>query len=493
MTALTNQVQKPAVPLVLTRWIFLRLLALVYLVAFASLRPQILGLIGSDGIMPAAAYLQQAHAGLGGSCYSQIPTLFWFNSHDGALLLTCDAGIVLSITVLCGVAPVPGFVGLWALYLSSVNVGQPFLAFQWDTLLLEAGFCAIVLAPWNLLARFSKEAPPPALAIWLIRFLVFRLMFMSGVVKLASGDPTWHNLTALSYHYETQPLPTPAAWYLFHLPLRLHRLGTFATLAIELACPFLMFFGRRARLVQAAIFAAFQTGIMLTGNYGFFNFLTVVLYVGLLDDGILRRLCPRRFKNLLPAEPVDRPKPIRPHSWLVVSLSVVILGMGCLQLVSSLAPEFMPQSSASVLDAFAPFYLVNSYGLFAVMTTSRPEISLQGSNDGITWQTYRFRYMNQEPRWIAPYMPRLDWQMWFVPLDPDGADGWLSNLTTRLLQGSPDVIGLFDGNPFPKLPPRYIRAMISNYRFTSMNEHGRTGQEWRHDEGAVFLGPVTSQ
>ncbi|MGH9469702.1 MAG: lipase maturation factor family protein, partial [Terriglobia bacterium] len=268
----------------LPRWIFLRLLGIAYLAAFASLWPQIAGLAGVHGILPAQTFLASVAHSMGPERYCLLPTLAWLNASDGFLKFLAEGGAALSIALILGIAPGPVLVALWVFYLSLVTAGQDFMVFQWDILLLEAGFLAIFIAPWSGLAGHWRTPgfaarPPSKVIVWLLRWLLFRLMFLSGCVKLLSGDPTWRNLTALEYHYHTQPLPTPLAWYAAQLPAWFQKCSVAGVFVIEIGVPFLIFAPRRIRFIGCAVLAAFQVLIALTGNYAFFNLLAITLCV----------------------------------------------------------------------------------------------------------------------------------------------------------------------------------------------------------------------
>jgi len=307
--------------------------------------------------------------------------------------------------------------------------------------------------------------------VWLFRWLIFRLMFFSGVVKWSSGDPAWRDLTALSYHYETQPLPTPLAWSLYQLPIGFQKASTILVFVVELIVPFLFFAPRRVRRRAAWITIAFQLLILLSGNYTFFNFLTIFLALWLF------------------IEP-DWSKRGVPHRAASIGLAVfigVVSGLLCLELFS----VDLPPGGAQILHAVSPLRIVNSYGLFAVMTTARPEIIVEGSNDGENWQAYEFRYkpggLNRAPPIVAPHQPRLDWQMWFAALGTYQQNRWFVGFMMRLLQGEPTVLRLLRSNPFPNAPPEYVRARLYLYHFTHSGERG-----WwtREERGAYF--PVVS-
>lgn len=487
----------------LVRWLFLRGLGLVYFFAFVSLWTQVTGLIGHDGILPAdrfmAAVEQQCNErGVGIERFHLLPTLCWFGASDSSLRLQCAAGTALSILVIAGIAPVPCLGLLWLLYLSLVTVGRDFLSFQWDCLLLETGLLAVFFAPLQVLPRPSREAPPSRLFLWMLRLLLFKLMFSSGCVKLLSGDPNWRNLTALTFHYQTQPLPPWTAWYANLLPLWFQKMSCAGTLAIELGAPFLIFTPRRIRFIGAALLAFLQALILATGNYTFFNWLTLALCVLLLDDFFLAKIVPRK---LAAAYVRDTPRPI---SWASLlwpflpraSVAAVILMASSFTLAITLgwrSPLLAP--FAWVEGELRPFLSVNNYGLFAVMTTERNEIVVEGSNDGTNWRPYEFKYkpgdVDRRPAFVAPFQPRLDWQMWFAALGSYEQNPWFENYCARLLQGSPPVLGLLAKNPFPGQPPRFIRAEFYNYRFTTPAERRATGAWWHREFIGEYM-PVVS-
>ena len=276
---------------VLTRWLFIRLLAVIYLIAFVSLGVQILGLVGSHGILPAGDYLERLHARFGNDAYWRFPTLAWLDSSDRFLQLLCWGGAGVSVLVILRIAPGPLLFLLWVIYMSLYRVGQTFLSFQWDLLLLEAGFLGILFASWKPWPRLSTDSRPSPLVRWMIVWLLFRLMFSSGVVKLldeSDTNPTWANLTALDYHYETQCIPNAGAWYAHHLPDWFQKFSVLSMFAIEIGAPFLFFLPRRPRIFSCFLQVFFQIMIMATGNYNFFNLLTIVLCLSLLDDTFLQ-------------------------------------------------------------------------------------------------------------------------------------------------------------------------------------------------------------
>jgi hypothetical protein len=445
-------------------WIFLRILAAIYFIAFTSVAVQVTGLIGEHGIAPLGRFLTAVSQNFGARGYGMLPTVFWFAHGDAMLQGVCVAGAVISIVLLLGYFERAALVCLYVLYLSLCTAGQEFLSFQWDFLLLETGFLAIFLGN-------SK------LVVYLFRWLVFRLTFLSGAVKLMSHDPTWRNLTAMSYHFWTQPLPTPLAWYANQLPFWFQRFSTVMVFVIELGVPFLFFAPRPWRFFGGFSLLFLQTLIFLTGNYTFFNLLTIALCLFLFDDAALGKLRLR----------IRRVR-IKPALAMTVAVMVVVLSVS--ELWGMFAGAASGEGNALVRLA-APFGIVNTYGLFAVMTTNRPEIIVQGSNDGRTWLDYEFKYkpgdLRRGPRWVAPHQPRLDWQMWFAALSgPQGAS-WFDNFMVRLLQGSPEVRGLLGKDPFDGTAPKYVRALLFNYGFTDFSTRHETGDWWtRRARGLYF-------
>jgi len=458
-------------------WLFLRLLGIVYLVAFWSLRTQILGLIGHDGIVPAERLMQAVGQIRGIERFLIFPTLAWISASDASLRMLCAGGMALSLFLIAGVLPVIVLPLLWFFYLSLAVVGQDFLSYQWDALLLETGFLAIFLAPWTLREKPGALTEPPRVMVWLFLWLLFRLMVGSGIVKLASGDPTWRNLTALSFHFETQPIPTPLAWYADHLPAWLLEASTALTLAVEIGAPFLILATRRLRQIAFLLLTGLQLVIALTGNYAFFNLLSAGLCLFLLDDRSLARWRRLRSSN------IDPPRWHR-LAGILVALVTIPLSAVAFAASSRIALPIAPLVNP-VMDAVAPFRSVNAYGLFAVMTTTRPEIVLEGSDDGTNWREYEFKYkagdLRRRPRWVAPHQPRLDWQMWFAALGRFEEERWFQGFCARLLENDGEVLRLTERNPFPAHAPKYLRAMLYRYRFAGADQRRREGVGWTRE------------
>jgi len=484
---------------IFTRWLFLRCLGVIYLIAFLSLGSQIKGLVGAAGILPIAPSLDAARTHFGLERYGLFPTLFWLNASDAFLVGVWWAGIFLSTLLILNILPALVLALLWALYLSLTTICREFLWFQWDILLLETGFLAIFFAPFHFLPRKTLSSPPSFLVLWLLRLLLFRLMFFSGAVKLLSGDPTWRNLTALAYHYETQPLPPWTAYTMYHLPEMFQKMSTGVTLFIELGVSFLIFAPRRWRFAGSLLFIGLQLLIMATGNYCFFNLLAIALCFLLFEDAVWPRRLREKFS---PSEGEGCPLPWegsggrRWPKWIVGPVALVILSLSFLQFSALFRAHVgLPRPAIALQRLLAPFHLVNRYGLFAVMTTSRPEIIVEGSRDGSTWLPYEFKYkpgdVQRRPRFVAPHQPRLDWQMWFAALGTYRENPWFLNFCIRLLQGSPEVLALLDKNPFPDAPPRYIRAVVYDYRFTDFATKRAEGSWWRRDVTGLYC-PILS-
>jgi predicted DCC family thiol-disulfide oxidoreductase YuxK len=468
----------------LTRSIFLRGLALVYLAAFLSLWVQIDGLIGSRGILPVTEYLAQVDTPDQSflSEFFHLPTLCWINSSDQFLHVLLLGGAVLSGMLVLGLFPLPILVLLWLFYLSLVNVGQVFLGYQWDALLLETGFLAIFLAPisWRI---GGTGGNPSRIVLFLLRWLLFRLIILSGLVKLLSGDQTWRGLTALHYHYQTQPLPTWTAWYANLAPTWFQAFSVLLVLFIEILVPVFFFSRRSRRLFACALAVLLQILIGATGNYGFFNLLTIVQCITLIDDAAWERVLWFLPKKL---ERETRGREMSP--FITVPLLVLLFPLTLVPAFLSLGLRpLIPPPLEQAWIAVGRFESINAYGLFATMTTTRPELFVEGSDDGKTWIPYEFKWkpgeVTRRPQFCTPHMPRLDWQMWFAALNVERGEleSWVPMFLDRLREGSPPVLGLMGTNPFPDHPPRQIRVRIYQYQFTTYSQRSSTGAWWRRE------------
>ncbi len=521
------------------RWLFLRALGLVYFSAFFALLSQILGLVGSGGILPVEQLLAALHR-LGQRGFFLAPSLLWFDASDRALTALVWAGLIASVMVALNVMPRPALLVCWLCFLSYVTTAQDFSLYQSDGMLLEAGLLALFIAPAGVRPRWGRGSLPARAALFLLLWEWFRIYFESGVVKLASGDPTWRNLTALYEYYQNGPLPTWIGWYLQHLPFWFHRLTAGVTLVLELGLVFLAFLPRQSRLWCFGIVTVWQIGVIATANYAFLNYLVLILGFLLLDDRALVRFVPKRWRAGLEAGlRISRtwagaPHPstmelskngapdagafdgvregsraenragLRRHPREVVrAVRIALTAVGLTwmayattaTLLALLWPRVpLPMGPVAVLE---PWRVANTYGLFANMTPHRYEIEFQGSDDGAHWTAYPFRYKPQDvrarPGIYAPYQPRFDWNLWFASLTDWQREPIVARTEVRLLEGSAPVLGLFAGNPFRGHPPRYVRAVLWQYWFSTPAEKRAQAVWWRRTLLGTYAPTVTRQ
>ncbi len=496
----------------ISRWLFLRALGLIYFSAFFALLFQVKGLIGTQGILPAAEYLEGGRR-LGALRFWYAPTLLWVSSSDHMLMVLMWAGLAASVLLIANVWPRAMLLACFVCFLSFVGAAQDFAGYQSDGMLLEAGFISLFLAPSGLLPGWGARRPAARAAILLLLWEWFRIYFESGAVKLLSGDPTWRNLTAMYEYYQNGPLPTWIGWYAEQLPHWFQRGAAGATLGMELALVWMAFLPRRWRIACFFVVTAWQIGVIATANYAFLNYLVLVLAVLLLDDEFLRKFVPAHWRTKRITEDTEGK---REHGWGEVGADADggvgmvrgrrVLGMGvtavALTWVAYATTVLMvrmfwqqaplPTAPAAVLE---PFRIANQYGLFAVMTPHRYEIEFQGSNDGQNWTAYAFRYKPQEvherPRIYAPYQPRFDWNLWFASLG-----GWMQNpIVPRteelLLESDRDVLGLFRADPFGGSPPKYVRAVLWQYWFSDAEEKREQGVWWRRQYLGTYAPTLT--
>jgi hypothetical protein len=464
---------------------------------------------------PVNRLLPLVHQQLGSKAYLMVPTLCWFDSGNGFLSFLCGGGALVSLLLILGIAPALSLVVLFIFYLSLTIAGQAFLSFQWDVLLLETGFLSIFLAPWQLWPRdllwwvrsTSPATPSPMsrAGLFLLKFLLFKLMLMSGVVKLTSGDDSWgwldgsfhwSALTALDYHYWSQPLPTVFAWWADKSPEWFKHFSVAFCLAVEIIAPFFIWAPRRLRLIAAGLLIFLQLVIAMTGNYCFFNLLTIALCLLLIDDASLEPFL-RNNRAYIDGGRGARSLANQLRNYGAISVIVITLPVNVWLILSAFKPESRPPGwLANFYEQLETFRIVNGYGLFRVMTKDRCEIVIEGSPDGIDWMPYEFKWkpgdVKRAPGWCAPHQPRLDWQMWFAALETPEQNQWLIGLIVRLFEGSRDVTGLLAHNPFQDKPPRYIRAMFYRYRFTTNEERRQTGAWWKRRELREYLPAISA-
>lgn len=472
-----TSLSRPAEQYTLVAWLFLRLLAIVYFSAFLSLTWQITGLAGSQGIMPFESFLEDAWQHFGGIAWLYFPNIFWLHGSDQALQGAAVLGCFFSLTLLFGVWPRLSLLLLFVLYLSLAKAGQMFMNFQWDYLLLEAGFLAIFLVDG-----------PTRLILFMYHWLLFRLRFMSGIAKLASGDPSWSGLTALNSYFETQPLPHVGSWYAHQLPETILQAGVALTLFAELAVPFFIFLPRAFRLTAAGVTIAMQVLVIATSNHNFFNLLTILLCLFLLDDRIVQRVLPRAIRQRAQAGRHPAKGGARPVLALVAAGA--ILSSSLPLMFAMVGGVQLPQALQQWTQAVRRFGVGNAYHVFPTMQTERIELQIEGSDDGETWLTYTLPWqpgaLDRAPAFIVPHQPRLDWMMWFVPTQQPHMLHWFDLFLQRLWQGSPQVSALLAFNPFQEHPPRYLRILAYRYRFTSMAERNANGNWWQREYLGLF-------
>lgn len=469
----------------LTRFVILRLLGLIYLVAFLVAANQILPLIGSDGLLPVGNFLAQVRETFGGSLggFLRLPSLFWIDSSDSALVVIAWIGVAVSAVVACGYANAILLGLLWILYMSFVHVGQEWYGYGWEMQLLETGFLAIFLCPL-LDGRPFPRRPPPLIVVWLFRALIFRIMVGAGMIKIR-GDESWRDLSALYYHFETQPIPNGLSRWFHFLPRGVLRGGTVFNHVAELIAPWFVFWPRLARTVAGIVIVAFQLAIFLGGNLSFLNVLTIVPALACFDDRAWAKVVPpgltKRAESARAAAIVSRP--MLGTAWI---LGVVVALLSIQPVLNIFSPHQIMNTS------FDPLELVNTYGAFGSVGKERYNVVFEGTaaefpNES-DWTPYPYKglpvALNERPPQIAPYQLRLDWQMWFAAMGSPAEYPWTLNLTWKLLHNDADAVGLFRSNPFPDKPPLYIRAVLYRYSFVRPN---RQGLWWKRERLNVWL------
>jgi hypothetical protein len=482
------------------RWLFLRALGLIFFSAFYSLLRQVRGLIGPDGLLPAQDYLQAIRQVSGASRFWYVPTLLWLKSDSRSLLLLAWVGLIAAVLLFLNFWPRGAIFICLVAYLSFISALQTFSSYQSDGMLLSAGFISLFFAPPGFRPRWGERHPASRASLFLLLLVWFTIYFESGIVKIASGDPEWRDLTAMVDYYQNGPLPTWIGWYAHHLPHWFH-VGTAAfTLALELVLVWMALLPRPFRIVLFWVVTPLQIGIILTSNYAFLNYLVLALGILLLDDKYLAAFLPRRLREAVKTtagrSPISSTRPNEPHDrwatvrmafsssglWAAAFLQAWVFYVIAAQLVWMVVPRApLPTSPVSTLE---PFRIANQYGLFAVMTRGRYEIEFQGSNDGQNWTPYPFRYKPQDPRAapgiFAPYQPRFDWNLWFASLDNWQQNRFVIYAEERLLTASPSLLELFAGDPFPNVPPTQVRAVVWQYWFSDRVQK-QQGAWWRRE------------
>ncbi|MFC3572545.1 lipase maturation factor family protein [Streptomyces yaanensis] len=454
----------------LSRLVFQRALAVVYLVAFLTAALQFRALLGERGMLPVPRYVSRVS-------FKQAPSVFHFHYSDRFFAAWSWAGCVVSVALIAGVdSHVPLWAGMvlwlipWALYLSIVNVGQTWYSFGWESLLLEVGFLAVFLG--------NDEVAPPIVVLFLLRWILFRVEFGAGLIKMR-GDACWRQLTCLYYHHETQPMPGPLSWFFHHLPAPLHRVEVAANHFTQLVVPVLLFTPQPIATAAASLMIATQLWLVLSGNFSWLNWITIVLALSAVEF------------------PTTAAKVPGPPLWY----EVVVLAVGAGLVALSYQPVRNMVSRRQVMNrSFDPLHLVNTYGAFGSISRARYEVVIEGTADDVPredsdWREYEFKGKpgdpRRRPRQFAPYHLRLDWLMWFAGLSPAYAASWFGGLVERLLENDRDTLRLLRRSPFPPdAPPRYVRADLYHYRFTTWRELRETGAWWERTYVREFMPPT---
>ena len=490
----------------LTRFVLLRFLGFVYFIAFLVAANQLVPLIGHHGLTPADVHLQRLVESQGSTwaAFRLMPSVFFWDCSDTMLRTVAWSGVVISAVVMCGYANSLMMLILWALYMSITNVGQYWYSFGWDIQIQETGFLAVFLCPL-LDGRPYSRRPPPVAVIWLYRWLIFRIMLGAGLIKIR-GDECWRDLTALYYHYETQPVPNPLSRTLHFMPHWFQRFGVMWNHFIELVVPWFIFFGRvpswekkvpllntllqGSRHLAGLLMVSFQVILIFSGNLSFLNWLTIVPCLACFDDDFWKRLLPQRLVQRMRQSSAD-PKP-------ALAVNITACAYTCVVIELSVGPVMNLLSPTQLMNtSFFSLPLVNSYGAFGSVDRVRQEIIIEGTNDlvpndGGDWREYPFVVkpgdLKRRPPIITPYHYRLDWQIWFVRGGPVEAHPWLVNLVWKLLHNDPRALGLLAGNPFPDAPPRFIRVSLYEYHFAKPGN--ADGTWWERKRLGLVMPPM---
>lgn len=476
----------------LTRFVILRFLGVIYAIAFLVAINQIVPLIGSGGLLPVEIYLAKISAALGSdeAGFMRLSSVFWLGHSDTALLTVAWIGFALSCVVVAGYANALLLAVLWLFYMSFVHMGQEWYGYGWEIQLTETGFLAIFLCPLLSMRPFPRTAPSMQIIV-LFRWLIFRIMFGAGLIKIR-GDEIWRNGTALYYHFETQPIPGPLSRWFHFLPHSVLKTGVWFNWLGEVVAPLFVFWPRLARHIAGVVIVLFQINIILSGNLSFLNWLTIVPALACFDDGFWAKILPERLvsKARAVAGRAEESKPMRTTAWIV---TIVISVLSFQPVINMLSPGQIMNTS------FDPLDLVNTYGAFGTVGQERLNVIFEGttdedSTDKANWKPYIYKglpvLLNQQPPQIAPYQLRLDWQMWFASMSSPDEYPWTLNLAWKLLHNDKAVISLFAGNPFPQEPPRYVRAVLYRYNFAKPGN--QQGLYWEREQISLWLPPMSA-
>ena len=447
----------------LARLLLERGIGVICLLAFLVAANQFKPLLGARGLLPVRLFVKQVP-------FRDAPSLFYLLPRDGAFLTAAWLGVLLSCLVISGLAArhtwlsVATWLTIYLLYLSFVNVGQTFYAFGWESILLEACFFAIFLGG-------AKTVSQP-IPIWLFRWLLFRIMFGAGLIKLR-GDSCWRDLTCLNYYYETQPMPNPLSWFFHWAPQWLNKGGVLWNHFAELLVPFAYFLPQPIAGLAGIITIAFQLTIIASGNLSWLNWLTLFLAFSTLDAKFLSGLISLRSPTFTPPHPM--------LGWFHYAIAALVVLMSIPVVANMVSARQIMNTS------FNSLHLVGTYGAFGSITRPRYEVIVEGTDDEASlstarWREYQFKgkpgALNYRPAQVAPYHLRLDWLMWFAAMSDYRDYPWFVNFVAKLLEGDAAVLSLLRENAFPHHPPRYVRATLYEYHFTTPEEHHRTGNWW---------------
>jgi len=462
-----------------SRFLIQRGLGLIYLLAFLNALNQFKPLAGENGLLPVTRFLRRVS-------FRKAPSLFHLHYSDRLFTGVAAAGALLSLAAFTGVSDLgPLWLSmtiwflLWVLYLSIVNVGQVFYAFGWESMLLEAGFYAIFFGPLHSTA--------PVLVIWIFRWMLFRVEFGAGLIKMR-GDECWRNLTCLNYHHQTQPLPNPLSRYFHMLPEPLHKVETFFNHLVQLVIVWGLFLPQPVASVSAALIILSQCYLIVSGNYSWLNWLTVILGFSGFSDGLLTGLT-----GLYPPEATPLPFPMQ-AAVLLLAVAVVIL---------SYRPVKNMLSRNQMMNfSFNPIHLVNTYGAFGSVTKRRYEIVIEGTVEASVtpkteWKAYEFRGKPGDPQkrspQVSPYHLRLDWQMWFAAMSSPNRHPWLIRLMEKLLQNDRQTLKLLKNSPFGDSGPKHVRARLFEYRYTTRAERRESGDWWTRSFVYEYIRPLSRE
>ncbi len=447
-----------------TRMLLERSIGIICLIAFLVAVNQFKPLLGERGLLPVPLFVKQVP-------FRATPSLFFWFPRDIAFTVAAWAGVLLSCLVITGISSrytwlsIAVWISIYLLYLSFVNVGQTFYAFGWESILLEACFFAIFLG--------GSKLVPQRIPIWLFRWLLFRIMFGAGLIKLR-GDPCWRDLTCLNYYYETQPMPNPLSWFFHWAPQWVNKGGVLFNHFAELLVPFFYFLPQPVAGVAGLITIVFQLSIIVSGNLSWLNWMTLFLAFSTLDGKFLAAVFSFR------APLMHAPSPLT--QWINIGLAAIVALMSIPVVVNMLSARQIMNTS------FNSLHLVGTYGAFGSITRPRYEVIVEGTDDAVItsvtrWREYEFKGkpgdLHYRPPQIAPYHLRLDWLMWFAAMSSYQDYPWFVNFMAKLLEGDPAVLSLLRSNPFPDKPPKYVRALQYEYHFTTPQEKKQTGSWWK--------------